>query len=266
MPAYNLSLILSKLSMTAYCFKVFRMRAEQKLLRVVFAILCLVGLWTVIGPIFSCWPIQAFWAATEGVQGTCMDRKIIAFSVSGTNLLTSIVLVILPLPLLRGLLIPRRQKIILLVVVAFGIGACAMSTLRLLSLYTLSMAPPQEQTGMCRVRFAPHIVQATPSNTSVVQGVNLTIWSCVEINVAIMCISAPTLRPLVARIFPGLVKPDEYPYPRNPFTDVSPFAEIKPSSESRPVTMQSHVNFSRPISKHGTPPTPGIDEFFFTAR
>ena len=239
------------------------MRAEQAFLRVAFIILCLFGLWTVVGPIFTCWPINAFWAANEGVQGTCMDRNIVAFSISGINILTDAIFVILPLPLIRGLLIPMRQKVILLVVLAIGLGVCAMSALRLVSLYSLSLAPPQEQSGM----FGPLLSNfSVLTDRYVVQGVNLTIWSCVEINMAIMCATAPSLRPLVARIFPKLVLEDEYPPLRKPFVDMSPFAEIKPSSESRPVTMQSHINFSRPISKHGTPPTPGIDEFFFTAR
>ena len=123
------------------------MRAEQAFLRVAFVILCLFGLWTVVGPIFTCWPINAFWAGTEGVQGTCMDRNIVAFSISGINILTDLTLAILPLPLIRGLQIPRKQKIILLVVFAVGFGICAFSTLRLLSAYRLSLAPPQEQSG-----------------------------------------------------------------------------------------------------------------------
>jgi hypothetical protein len=263
-------LILCKLSITAYCYKVFRMRAEQAFLRVAFVILCLFGLWTVIGPIFTCWPINAFWAATEGVQGTCMNRNIVAFSISGINILTDLSLVIMPLPLIRGLQVPRPQKIILLVVFAIGFGACAMSVLRLLALYMLSLAPPQEQSGMWTYR---HLAPDPISDTQTVQGVNLTIWSCVEINVAILCASVPPLRPLAVTIFPSLAPSDDYDDEPDFFVDVSPFAAIKPSSESRPVTMQSHVNFSRPISKHGTPPTPGTtpptpgrNEFYFMPK
>src|SRR6187551_2331137 len=111
-PVYNFSLIMCKLSITAHFRKVFRMRAEQKFLRVAFFILCLFGLWTVIGPIFTCWPVNAFWASSEGVQGTCIDRNIVAFSISGINILTDMILVIMPLPLIGGLGIPKRQKII----------------------------------------------------------------------------------------------------------------------------------------------------------
>jgi len=38
-----------------------------------------------------------------------------------------------------------------------------------------------------------------------VEGVNAAIWSGIEINVAIACASLPALKPLIAKLIPGLL-------------------------------------------------------------
>ena len=38
-----------------------------------------------------------------------------------------------------------------------------------------------------------------------VDGVNCAIWSGIEINVAIACASLPAIKPLISKVFPGLL-------------------------------------------------------------
>lgn len=43
-----------------------------------------------------------------------------------------------------------------------------------------------------------------------VMGVSIAIWSCIEVNIAIMCASAPALKPLVIKVFPKMLLSDLY--------------------------------------------------------
>ena len=118
-----------------------------------------------------------------------MNKAAITFSNAGMNIATDLVLIVVPVPLLWGLQIPRRQKIILMGLFGVGSIAVVMSIIRLQALYQIAIAPESEQS---------------------VQGVMIAIWSCVEINVAIMCASVPALKPLVVRFFPRLLLSEIY--------------------------------------------------------
>lgn len=80
-------------------------------------------------------------------EGTCMNRNAITFANAGINIVTDLILLALPIPLLHKLQIPRKQKFILVGVFACGALACAMSIIRLHSLYQIGVAPPAKQSG-----------------------------------------------------------------------------------------------------------------------
>lgn len=51
-----------------------------------------------------------------------------------------------------------------------------------------------------------------------VDGVNIAIWSCIEINVGIICASVPALKALVVRLAPKLVLSNIYHRSRHPYS------------------------------------------------
>jgi hypothetical protein len=154
-PVYNLSLILTKLSITVQCYRVLRTPAMQKFLRAFLVLLVLYGLFAVLGTIFNCWPVAAYWGATQGITGVCMDRNALTFAIAGVNILTDIILVVVPLPMLWKLQIPRRQKIILCCVFGVGSVACVTSVVRLHSLYMIGIAPQSQQSSRCFSPLSP---------------------------------------------------------------------------------------------------------------
>ncbi|KAK5655645.1 hypothetical protein OQA88_5576 [Cercophora sp. LCS_1] len=188
-PVYNLALIFCKLSITLQCYRVLRTRSMQRFFRIYFVILVIYGLWTFFSSIFTCYPVEAYWLALFGVKGKCMNKTALTFSNAAVNIATDLILIVVPAPLLWRLQIPRKQRIILMCLFGVGSFATATSIIRLHSLHMIAIAPEPEQS---------------------VKGVSIAIWSCIEINTAIICASIPAIKPLVVKIFPTLLLSELY--------------------------------------------------------
>lgn len=110
------------------------------------AFLIVYGLWAVLGTIFTCYPVSKYWDFT--VQGgVCLDRNAITYANAGINIATDLILLAIPIPLLKNLQLPRRQKFILMGVFACGAFASAMSIIRLKALYEIGIAPQEQQSS-----------------------------------------------------------------------------------------------------------------------
>jgi hypothetical protein len=119
----------------------------QKFLSYFIGFLVLFGLWTVFGTIFNCYPVAAYWGATQGIKGQCIDKSSITFLNASLNIITDFIVIIVPIPLLWNLQIPRKQKMILMGLFGVGSIACITSIVRLKSLATIGAAPQSEQSG-----------------------------------------------------------------------------------------------------------------------
>lgn len=82
------------------------------------AIIMIAGLAMLFASIFSCQPIHKFWDLTA--PGHCINLEAFWFSFSAFNIVTDIAVLILPIPVLVGLQLPKRQKISLIFVFALG--------------------------------------------------------------------------------------------------------------------------------------------------
>lgn len=98
------------------------------------------------------------------------------------NIVTDIATTVLPLPVLRSLRLPKRQKILLMLVFGVGFTTCIISILRLHSLYIVSRTDDLSWDN------------PMPA-----------IWSSTELNVAILCSCLPTLKGLISRVAPRLL-------------------------------------------------------------
>ena len=103
------------------------------------------------------------------------------FANASINIVTDICTAILPLPVLRSLPIPTKQKYALMVVFGLGGFTCIVSILRLQSIYVVSQTK-----------------DITWNNPLA------AIWSSTEVNVGIICSCLPTLKGCVQQIFPTL--------------------------------------------------------------
>ncbi|KAF1977385.1 hypothetical protein BU23DRAFT_577939 [Bimuria novae-zelandiae CBS 107.79] len=156
------------------------------------ALLCAIGLNICIGiqaqhgmgrhiwDIFGCRPIQAFWTLKHPFK--CLNQYAVWFFNGGMNILTDLTISVLPMPVIRKLNLPRRQKQALVGIFAVGGFVCLVSILRLQSLVAISNSSDPTYDN-------------PPAAT----------WSSVETNIGIICSSLPCLRPLITRYLPGVL-------------------------------------------------------------
>ena len=76
------------------------------------------GIGTITGAIFTCTPVSFFWNKTQ--NGQCINQLAFWFSNAGINIASDIILWAIPLPVLKSLRLPRKQKYGLIIV--FGVG------------------------------------------------------------------------------------------------------------------------------------------------
>ncbi|PYI02081.1 hypothetical protein BO78DRAFT_352311, partial [Aspergillus sclerotiicarbonarius CBS 121057] len=179
-PLYNLTLTLTKLSLVFLYRRLFPTKTYRILLMITLVFIILTGLWMVFSALLFCIPISAFW--DRSIPRTCLPESVVWCLNAGFQITSDLILVILPLPILAKLRLPKRQKAALLVIFALGFFVCATSVIRLTTLIKLIRTPDfTEGNGLAAT------------------------WSFVEANVAIICACLPPLRPLLIRFFPHLM-------------------------------------------------------------
>ncbi|KAL4807936.1 hypothetical protein BDV18DRAFT_159145 [Aspergillus unguis] len=136
---------------------------------------------SVLANIFSCNPVEKAWDLTI-MTGHCMDRPTFYFWNAGLGIFTDFATVLVPVPWLRRLQMPLRQKIAVGCILATGCFVGVVSCIRLSSLYILQ-----------------HTADLTWATT------NALMWCVIELNLGILGGCVTTMRPFVRRYFPRLL-------------------------------------------------------------
>ncbi|KAF2208670.1 hypothetical protein CERZMDRAFT_48687, partial [Cercospora zeae-maydis SCOH1-5] len=176
---YYPALMFAKLSILFQYLRIFPDRRFRRRCWTLMAIIVTWTGWAFFSALFACWPIQHFW--DDSIPGTCLNRLAVWFSNAAMNIVTDIATTVLPLPVLKSLNLPRRQRYILMVVFGMGGVVCIISIMRLSALYAISM-----------------------SNDVSWDNPLAAIWSSLEVNVGILCSCLPTLKGCITRYFPRL--------------------------------------------------------------
>ncbi|KAG2420169.1 hypothetical protein HFD88_004969 [Aspergillus terreus] len=193
-PFYNASLCTTKFSILFQYLRIFPDKRFRLACYIVMAIVAAYGTWAVVSAFVNCLPVARFWDPSVG--GSCMSFEAVWFFNASMNIVTDITLLIMPMPLLSHLQLPRMQKFALMGVFAMGILVVITSILRLKSL--------------------KEVASATDTSWS---NVGAAYWTAAECNVAIICACLPFLRPLVSCLFPKFLSTNSYKnYTRNPTT------------------------------------------------
>ncbi|KJR90040.1 uncharacterized protein SPSK_06295 [Sporothrix schenckii 1099-18] len=177
---YNAALVLVKVSIVLMYRRIFVGTWLQRANLAALVFLTAWGIALVSFLSMLCLPIQLLWDPT--VKGHCIDFVPAFFAPAVINLITDLTVFILPLPAIRQLQLPLRQKIILAFILCLGLFTCIISIVRL---STLDAAATSSDT--------------TWDNTGA------ALWSYLELTVAIIAACLPTLRPFVSRFFPRLI-------------------------------------------------------------
>ncbi|KAL1594557.1 hypothetical protein SLS60_010317 [Paraconiothyrium brasiliense] len=115
---YYLSLGFTKVSILLQYQRVFTTRKFQIACWTIMAVVLVYAFWTVLSSIFGCKPIQAFWTLKQPFE--CLNQYAVWFANGAMNILTDLAIIILPMPVIRKLNLPRRQKQALIGIFAIG--------------------------------------------------------------------------------------------------------------------------------------------------
>ncbi|PYH47899.1 uncharacterized protein BP01DRAFT_335541 [Aspergillus saccharolyticus JOP 1030-1] len=179
-PLYNLSLTLTKLSLVFLYKRLFPTKYYQIILAITLFFVVTTGLWMIFSAVFFCIPVHAFWDTS--MPRTCLSEAVVWCLNAAFQISTDLLLVVLPMPLVIRLQIPKRQKVALIFIFALGFFVCAMSIIRLTTIIRLVKTQDfTEGNGLAAT------------------------WSFIECNVAIICACLQPLRPFIIRFFPRLM-------------------------------------------------------------
>ncbi|OTB07861.1 hypothetical protein M426DRAFT_8457 [Hypoxylon sp. CI-4A] len=187
-PLWGLSTSLIKLSILTSYQRIWTSRSFSILANTLMTLITIFALTLFLGGILSCIPIQLSWEPPSSAtrndddDARCINIPMFMFATSILNTGFDLLLFAIPVPLIRNLQIAPRQRYALLAVFTVGAVVCIASVMRLVSIYELD-----------------------PTTDPSTSGVRLGLWSGVESNLAITCACLPTLRPLLARLFPRLL-------------------------------------------------------------
>ena len=82
------------------------------------AVIVMFGISSILLGIFTCTPISYYWTGTG--NGHCINKQAFWFSNAALNIITDIILWSMPIPVLRSLQLPRKQKYGLMIIFAVG--------------------------------------------------------------------------------------------------------------------------------------------------
>lgn len=120
-PFYNMTMVLAKFSALTLFTRLFRPRPFRLATYILMGCLVVIGLWTTLSGFFFCNPVHAFWSPSEEVRKIkCLPSGPVWFTNAALQTVTDLVILILPMPLLWRLQLPKRQKWGIIVV--FGLG------------------------------------------------------------------------------------------------------------------------------------------------
>jgi hypothetical protein len=116
---YYLSLTFIKISVLLQYLRIFTIRSFRIACWSILVLVALFSFWTFFGSIFLCTPVAFFWDKTIK-DGKCLNEYAVWFTNAGFNILTDFASILLPMPVLKNLKLPRRQKWALMVIFALG--------------------------------------------------------------------------------------------------------------------------------------------------
>ncbi|KAJ5231531.1 uncharacterized protein N7469_006119 [Penicillium citrinum] len=154
--------------------------------------------------VFQCRPVSAAFFSTVPPGATCTDIVTLYLSSSPVNIITDLAILFLPMPILTQMRLPFKQKAILVITFSFGFFVAVVDVIRIAF---LQQAAISRQANLSSI----HIQNSGGSDFSWYASLSF-MWSAVEVNVSIMCGCVPSLKPLVARLLPKLIRDTNDPY------------------------------------------------------
>ncbi|KAF4959155.1 hypothetical protein FGADI_1895 [Fusarium gaditjirri] len=167
---YTYALFTIKLTFLIHYYRLMSVSNMRWLYLGALGFIILWGIYQVIGVFFFCIPLQSFW--DPRVKGHCVLSQPIMWLISGIlNIVTDFAIIVMPLPIVWKLQLPRSQKIYLTSI--FGLGSLTVAI------------------AILRVQWLDPVADMTWWNVSAAS------WSMAEVVSGITCVCLPTFKPLL---------------------------------------------------------------------
>lgn len=167
-----LSVNTTKASILVQYFRIFSDRFQRAICWTLMLLLLPTASWAAFGGLFACQPVVKLWRPE--IPGHCMDAQNYWLSVAGIDIGLDFLVLLLPLPAILRLRLPRKQKTALVTILLLGFAVCVFSV----------------------VRLSTVLITANEGDF-VASSVWAIVWSAVEANVGIICASLLSLKPLL---------------------------------------------------------------------
>ncbi|KAK3368472.1 hypothetical protein B0H63DRAFT_76543 [Podospora didyma] len=180
---YKTSINLTKCSILLLYVRIFgNVRWIKYLCSFLIGCVSLYCIASVAATIFQCSPLPR--AFNKSIPGRCIDNGDFWYANAGFSVGTDVIILLVPMPLVYKLQIPRLQKVGLALIFALGGFVIVTSCLRMTTI---------------------NIAATSPDTTFDIAS---TMWTIIEMNVAIVCACLPMARPLLVKMFPKLLHPN----------------------------------------------------------
>lgn len=193
--------------------------------------------------VVQCHPISAVFQSPLPASATCTDIVTLYLSSAPVNIITDLAILFLPMPILTGMRLPRKQKIILIITFSFGVFVAVVDVVRIAYLQSASLA---------RLRL---VDTSSGVGTTIVEEDDFSwygslsfMWSAVEVHVGIICACVPSLKPLVSRILPRLLTDND---------ELSEKSELR-SGESPRTNLDMDMDMAAAHRIASVPDSPGM--------
>lgn len=115
---YNGSLTATKLTFLLQYYRILGQGQMKKVISVAFVIVALWSISQLLVTIFNCTPIQKFWLPET--PGTCIPNLPFWYINAAGNIVTDVIVFVVPLPALSRLKLHKNQKLALIGVFCLG--------------------------------------------------------------------------------------------------------------------------------------------------
>ncbi|KAF6222086.1 hypothetical protein HO133_001172 [Letharia lupina] len=172
---YKFTITLTKTSICLLYLRIFTTKKFRQTVHIIMGYVILYSFASIIATIVQCTPLERIW--DHAVPGTCINLTAFWYANASANIIGDFLILALPMPVVRSLQLPQRQRLGLVM----PVSVCITSILRMTTLKTGSKAKDQ--------------IYGT---------LNSTIWTTIEANTAIICACLPMLKSPLTALFPRL--------------------------------------------------------------
>lgn len=134
---FVLGTTLSRCSILLFYLRIFTTRDMKWAVWSSLTLVISIGVSCQIVILFTCNPVSAFWTLAEMPTATCINQPAFYYAQAGLFIVIDLLTILVPLPKLKALRMPTKQKVGVGVMLVIGSAACIISIYRLHSIFVI---------------------------------------------------------------------------------------------------------------------------------